>query len=302
MSQLVLSETVLAAPKHKWAHTLLIPAACAVVSVILLLLHVLLTITPVKRYITKLRGRELDEEDSPPQQPVVRQHTGFFPDLRSHIKAHGGPSIFAWKVLRLVSCLILTGLTIAAIISINEGHDTIGTKEYELDDELDLDSDVDAMSKKWKKKHKKHKKKRARWFSTAEWIEISLCMFYTYTTLLAILALTLAPRFRAISNTHLVVLLLIALGVYAWRDLVPLATYDLHPADSAGGWLTWSRIGVLTFASAIVPLCIPRVYVPLDPKNPSAIPNPEQTASLISLMLYNFLDPIVWAAYRGPQT
>ena len=113
--------------------------------------------------------------------------------------------------------------------------------------------------------------------------------------------------------------MLIALGVYAWRDLAPLATYELHPADAAGGWLTWSRIGVLTFASLVVPLCIPRVYVPLDLKvimsiyaifpsdinvlhqNPSASPNPEQTASLISLLLYNFLDPIIWATYRAPK-
>ncbi|CAE6479744.1 unnamed protein product [Rhizoctonia solani] len=35
--------------------------------------------------------------------------------------------------------------------------------------------------------------------------------------------------------------------------------------------------------------------------NPSAVPNPEQTASVISLVLYNFLDPIVWAAYRSPK-
>ncbi|KAH7340935.1 hypothetical protein B0J17DRAFT_612426 [Rhizoctonia solani] len=296
MSQLVLSETVLAAPKHKWAHTLLIPATCAVASIAIILLHVVLTATPVKRYIAKLRGREVDDDDSPPQQPVVRQHTGFFPDLRSHIKGHGGLTVFVWKVSRLVACLVLTGLTIAAIVSINEGHNTIGTKEYDLEDDLDME-----VNKKREKKHKKHKKKRARWFNAAEWIEISLCMFYMYTTLLAILALTLAPRFRAISNTHLVVLLLVAFGVYVWRDLAPLATYHLHPADAAGGWLTWSRIGVLTFVSVIVPLCIPRVYVPVDPKNPSDTPNPEQTASLISLMLYNFLDPIVWAAYRTPK-
>ena len=30
-------------------------------------------------------------------------------------------------------------------------------------------------------------------------------------------------------------------------------------------------------------------------------PNPEQTASLISLMLYFFLDPIIFEAYRVPH-
>lgn len=83
--------------------------------------------------------------------------------------------------------------------------------------------------------------------------------------LLAIFALTLGPRLRAVANLHLVALLLVALGVYTWRDLLPFATFELQPADAAGGWLTWSRIGVLVFASVAVPLCIPRPYVALDP-------------------------------------
>ncbi|CAE6444373.1 unnamed protein product, partial [Rhizoctonia solani] len=296
MGQLVLSETVLAASKHKWAHTLLIPAACASVSVVLLLLYVGIAATPLKHYIARFRDRELDDDDLP-QQPAVRQHTGFFPDLRSHIKDHGGPVVFLWKMLRLLACLTLTSLTIAAIVSITEGHNTIGTSEYNVTGELDIYSDVELSGKRGNK----HKKRRARRFNAAEWIEISLCLFYTYTTLLAIFALTLGPHFRTIVNSHLVGLLLIAFAVYAWRDLMPLATYDLRPADSAGGWLTWSRIGVLTFASVVIPLCIPRVYVPIDPKNPSETPNPEQTASLISFMLYNFLDSLVWTAYRAPK-
>ncbi|CAE6488532.1 unnamed protein product, partial [Rhizoctonia solani] len=113
MSQLVLSETVLATPKHKWAHALLIPAACAGLSIVLLLLHVVVAATPVKHYIARLRSREVKDDDLP-QQPVLRQHTGFFPDLRTHIKGHGGPTVFTWKVLRLLACLALTGLTIAA--------------------------------------------------------------------------------------------------------------------------------------------------------------------------------------------
>ncbi|KAG9103574.1 hypothetical protein FRC06_009826 [Ceratobasidium sp. 370] len=196
-------------------------------------------------------------------------------------------------MLRLLSCIALTALTIVAIISTNEGHKTVGSKAWD---------DVDALSKHWGKKHKKHKKhRRERWFSTAEWMEISLCMFYTYTTLLAIFALTLGPRLRAVANFHLVTLLLIALGVYAWRDLMPLATFSLHPADAAGGWLTWTRIGILSVTAVVVPLCIPRPYVPLDPRNPSSEPNPEQTTPLINLLLYNFLDPLIWTAYRSPK-
>ncbi|KAG9098020.1 hypothetical protein FS749_004906 [Ceratobasidium sp. UAMH 11750] len=295
MSQLVLDTAVriLAAPtKSKFGvHTLLIPAICAAVSAVVFLLYLVFTSGPVERYIAKLRGREVDEDVE--VAPIVRQHAGFFPDLRSHIRGHGGAVVFAWKMLRLLSCIALTALTIVAIISTNEGHKTVGSKAWD---------DVDALSKHWGRKHRKHKKhRRERWFSTAEWMEISLCMFYTYTTLLAIFALTLGPRLRAVANFHLVTLLLIALGVYAWRDLMPLSTFSLHPADAAGGWLTWTRIGVLSFAAVVVPLCIPRPYVPLDPKNPSSEPNPEQTTPLIHLVLFSFLDPLVWTAYRSPK-
>ncbi|KAF8682983.1 P-loop containing nucleoside triphosphate hydrolase protein [Rhizoctonia solani] len=302
MSQLVLSETALATPEPKWAHGLLIPIACGLVSIVLLLLRVVLSTAVVKHFIAKLRGHEHHETDvdSAPQQPVVRQHTGFFPDLHSHIKVHGGFAVFAWKILRLLACLTLTGLTVGAIVSITEGHNTIGTKQYEPVDDPYLSLDMDVLKKARGSKDKKHRK-RERWFSTAEWIEISLCTFYAYATLLAILALTLAPRFRAAANAHLVVLLLIAFAVYVWRDLVPFATYELHPADAAGGWLTWTRIGVLGFASVVIPLFIPRIYVPIDPSNPSESPNPEQTASLISLLLYQFMDPLVWTAYRVPK-
>jgi hypothetical protein len=32
-----------------------------------------------------------------------------------------------------------------------------------------------------------------------------------------------------------------------------------------------------------------------------AVPNPEQTASILSLVLYTFLDPIIFLAYRIPH-
>ncbi|KAF8758900.1 P-loop containing nucleoside triphosphate hydrolase protein [Rhizoctonia solani] len=306
MDQVLLWETVLmvSQPTPIWKHNLLIPIACAVLSIVLLLLHGFLSAISAKYLIAKLCGRETEGRtisvDSAPQQLVVQQHTGFFPDLYSRIRSHGGTVVFVWKVLRLMACLTLTGLTTGAIVLINEGHNTIGTKQYKPVDDPHLNSDMDILKKAQGSEHQKYTK-RERWFSTAEWIEISLCMFYTYTTLLAILALTLAPRSRAAVNTHLVVLLLIAFAVYIWRDLVPFATYDLDPVDAVGGWLTWARIGVLGFASVVVPLFIPRIYVPIDPNNPSKNPNPEQTASLISLLLYSFLDPLLWTAYRAPK-
>jgi len=48
----------------------------------------------------------------------------------------------------------------------------------------------------------------------------------------------------------------------------------------------------------VVPLAVPRRYVPVDPKNPLPEPNPEQTASIFSFITFAFLDSLVYAANR----
>ncbi|CAE6535559.1 unnamed protein product [Rhizoctonia solani] len=127
------------------------------------------------------------------------------------------------------------------------------------------------------------------------------CLFADsiYNTILAIISLTLAPEIRVAANFHLVLLLLIAFGVQAWDYLFPFALSNQDPAKSYG-WLTWLHVGLLGFVAVVVPLCIPRLYIPLDPKNPMT-PNPEQTAPLLSLITYTYLDPIIFASYRAPK-
>ncbi|CAE6472635.1 unnamed protein product [Rhizoctonia solani] len=124
-------------------------------------------------------------------------------------------------------------------------------------------------------------------------------LFYIYNTLLAIISLTLAPNIQITANFHLVLLLLIAFGVQAWSYLVPFALSNQDPAESYG-WLTWLHVGLLGFVAVVVPLCIPRLYIPLDLKNPIT-PNLEQTAPLISLITYTYLDPIIFASYHAPK-
>lgn len=55
------------------------------------------------------------------------------------------------------------------------------------------------------------------------------------------------------------------LAVFFYRDLWPLCTTNLHPIDAGEGLILWIHIGVLTFAAAVIPLMIPRQYLPLDP-------------------------------------
>ena len=130
------------------------------------------------------------------------------------------------------------------------------------------------------------------------------------------------PRWSRLITNHLVIVLLALLCVYLYRDVWPLATFTKHPLDNAEGWMLWAKTIILAVISVIIPLFMPRHYVPFDPKvynsmtliefvaetdfhasfkEPAAVPNPEQTASLISLLLWFFLDPIVFLAYKIPH-
>lgn len=73
-------------------------------------------------------------------------------------------------------------------------------------------------------------------------------------------------RVRSLAAKHLTMVLLVIWGLYVYRDVWPLATFTLTPKDNAEGVLLWARIGLLTIASIVVPLCIPRPYIPINPE------------------------------------
>ncbi|KAF6764274.1 multidrug resistance-associated ABC transporter [Ephemerocybe angulata] len=93
-------------------------------------------------------------------------------------------------------------------------------------------------------------------------------------------------------------MLLANVCTYAYRDLWPLATYDKQPLDISEGWLLWLRIGVLSLTGFIIPVCIPHIYAPADPKYPAEKPHPEQTASWLSFHTYSYLSPTIMAATK----
>jgi len=97
--------------------------------------------------------------------------------------------------------------------------------------------------------------------------------------------------------------LLITFAVYFYRDVFPLATLDWPVQDAVQGKLLWAKVSLLTLAAIVIPLVVPRMYVPVDPKasrpfhcemisltfvpqNPAENPAPEQVASILSLALY----------------
>ena len=65
---------------------------------------------------------------------------------------------------------------------------------------------------------------------------------------------------------HNNLVLFITLVVYIYRDVWPLATYTEIPLDESEGALLWTKLVVLFTTAVIIPLVIPRQYVPVDPK------------------------------------
>ena len=86
-----------------------------------------------------------------------------------------------------------------------------------------------------------------------------------YALILASLAFAWQSQ-KAWLIRHNITILLSELGIYAYRNLWPLATYTKEPADIGEGWLMWAKLGTLAFAAIIIPLSIPNVYTPVDPK------------------------------------
>ncbi|KAJ3920632.1 P-loop containing nucleoside triphosphate hydrolase protein [Lentinula edodes] len=123
-----------------------------------------------------------------------------------------------------------------------------------------------------------------------------------YTTTLSLLSmLTSFPRWRVIFRRHLNIVLCVTCVVYGYIDLFPLATTIKMPPALCKGWLLWLELALLGVAGILIPLLTPREYVPVDPKHPMPKPNPEQTASIFSLGMFFFLDPVIFEAYGVPH-
>lgn len=123
----------------------------------------------------------------------------------------------------------------------------------------------------------------------------------TYSTALAVIAHSrVSPsKLRSKVSAHLTFVLLSTLGLYTYRDLWPIFTFNKYPADAAAGSILWVKIGLLASTAIFLPLFIPRDYVPIDPEHPMEIPSVEQTASWFSKLTHAYLDKIIWLARKN---
>ncbi|KAJ7642966.1 P-loop containing nucleoside triphosphate hydrolase protein [Mycena polygramma] len=188
------------------------------------------------------------------------------PSAAPDVAKRCGRTLLKFQVARLFGCLLLLALAAATVALDDEDHPE--TKPI-----------IPLIVP--------HRKIRA-----------AICGVYSYTTCLAILSLSAGQKWSRIATRHLTTVLLSTFLVYSYRDIYPFATIALVPMDLWEGQLLWPKVITLFCVSGIIPLVIPRRYIP---KKPMPVVNPEQTASFFSSALYFFLDPIIFLAYRIPH-
>ncbi|KAJ7926965.1 hypothetical protein B0H13DRAFT_1971667 [Mycena leptocephala] len=119
---------------------------------------------------------------------------------------------------------------------------------------------------------------------------------FIYASILSGLSITFASWSQFFIG-HLNLVLGLQTAVYIYRDFYPLATFTRLPIDTEEGGLLWLKIALLFVVAVILPLISPRPYIPIDPLNPIP-PNAEQTASILSLYLFSFLDGLIYSANK----
>ncbi len=87
-----------------------------------------------------------------------------------------------------------------------------------------------------------------------------------YLLALSLLSVSVSPAFSRAVVRHLAIVSFVAWSVFAYRDLWPLATTTLTPLDIAEGSILWAKVGLLTLIGVVIPLFVPRQYIPFDPK------------------------------------
>ncbi|QRW00090.1 hypothetical protein RhiJN_28108 [Ceratobasidium sp. AG-Ba] len=225
----------------------------------------------------RLKGA-LEDQDTQSSGPI---------EPRPHLHEHVNTKAFVTlALLRLGACTALSSLSVANILLHKGQHEVDGDKKA-----------IWRTYKGWTREMLVYTESSGLPGIMGE-PEMLFCIFYIYSVVLAILTLVLGPRLRAIVNAHLSCLLILAFGVHICIDLLPL-TWSTHPPYTlTNPWLTWTRLSIVGVVALVIPGCTPRPYLPTN-LNHTDPPNPEQTASLLSLISYQFLDSLIWKAYRA---
>lgn len=215
-------------PSHKdaWTNTLSIPFYFACLSLLVLVVQGILT--AFRRLLSRpSRLSNGPGQEVPTELPTIR-------GLAEYTTAHGGMPIFVSEILRVVGCTASIGLCVAWFIV---------SKDHELNANALLCLALVSVSPD---------------FLLLKNADSS---FQTYTFVLSLAAL-ISPG-RSAMNLHVSAVLTISATVIFVRDVLPLLTYTMSPADHSG--LVWALFAVLVLTGVLLPLFTPRVYKPCDP-------------------------------------
>ncbi|KIJ38948.1 hypothetical protein M422DRAFT_175814, partial [Sphaerobolus stellatus SS14] len=187
--------------------------------------------------------------------------SGALRKLNKFVNGFGGWRIFSYMFARMIGSFALFGLALHTLLSTHDDE----TVEYPA-------SSIPHA-----------------------WVKLAIPVTYLYCSLLFLASLSCSSL--RVTRDHAIGVISITFVVYTYRDIWPLATSTQHPID-ASDKLLWIKLVLLTVIAVVIPLVVPGQYVPVDPKEPMAEPNPEQTASWLSMLSYTFLDPIIFAAAK----
>ncbi|KAF9522597.1 multidrug resistance-associated ABC transporter [Crepidotus variabilis] len=251
--------------KHIWRNSLCIPAAGAILS---------LTILFVQLISNALKKRRALSEDQLSKRTTLAQSEGQPESARAKFQAytnqHGSSAIFAFKFARSLGSIALLVISVLDL--------------YQKFDE-------DELAGHWHWRKLAHRRNLP---------QLALIGTYWYTSVLSSLSLIPGQWSQTLAR-HTNLTLFITFTTYVYRDIWPLATFNKEPIDNVGRTMIWVEIGLLALTAIFIPLFVPRKYIPVDPENPMPVPNPEQTASIFSLVVYSFLDSVILEAYRVPH-
>ncbi|KIJ38959.1 hypothetical protein M422DRAFT_258374 [Sphaerobolus stellatus SS14] len=244
--------------RHWLTDTLLIPLYASAASCVILCVHFIVLLT-LSRKRKPSNTVKVTNGDLQPQLSGTLQH--ILNKLNKYMNGFGGFEIFSYMFARMIGCFALFGLALHTLISTQDDE----AIEY-------------PASKPY------------------AWVKLAIPATYLYCSLLCVVSLS-CSSLRRMTRNHAIGVLSATFAVYAYRDIWPLATNNQHPID-ASDKLLWTKLGLLTVISVVIPLVIPRQYVPVDSKEPMPEPNPELTVSWLSMLTYIYMNPIVFAAAK----
>ncbi|KAG8696768.1 hypothetical protein FRC12_002353 [Ceratobasidium sp. 428] len=182
----------------------------------------------------------------------------------------------AWKIFRLAACFVLIILSIAAISLAEPCQKTIPDENNTLQDSEPI-SEMKFGFGHGRGHGRKHKKHHSTDFclSQQQTEQLVLGVFYVYVTILALLAVALESVFRALCNSHVVLLLFLALMVDVWVVILPTATFWIPtPSGTPLDWVSRARVVILVFAAIIISIYIQRSQVQHEQFVKSSLTNP----------------------------